>query len=265
MAKVDITNTVKNFGKIKNTYNEVLVESVITKNKNKKELFKTYIKTIKENEILKNQFLVYNLIENKVESNEGKAKTFLEECLNLLSKYTTSEIMKANKTLVEGIIFETDYDYDKKGLHENLSTLICTSKTPKNIDAIVEAKSYVVDYILNNKEKTVGESIDLPNSMLSTIMVEKYNDKYSTLDETEKSVLKALIDSDDNKKKEVYSNVVRECIDLIDAKLKESDLEAKDKLLRVKDKLLSDKQEISEDFNKNISKLVELRNSLKDN
>ena len=72
MAKVDITNTVKNFGKIKNTYNEVLVESVITKNKNKKELFKTYIKTIKENEILKNQFLVYNLIENKVESNEGK-------------------------------------------------------------------------------------------------------------------------------------------------------------------------------------------------
>ena len=265
MAKVDITNTVKNFGKIKNAYNEMLVESVVTKNKGKKDVFKTYVKAIKENTILKNQFLIYNLIENKIENNESKANTFVDECLNILSKYKTSDILSANKKLVEGVLFEKDADYEKKELHENISTLIFTPKTPKNIDSIVEAKTYVVNYIVNNKEKTVGESIELPNSMLSTIMVEKYNEKYSGLDETEKSVLKALIDSDDEKKKEIYSTVVRECIDLIDSKLKESDLDAKDKLLRVKDKLLNDKQEIGEEFNKNISKLVELRNSLKDN
>jgi hypothetical protein len=69
----------------------------------------------------------------------------------------------------------------------------------------------------------------------------------------------------DDEKKEVYGKVVRECIDLINEKLKDSDLETKDKLLQVKDRLLSDKQEINEEFIKNVSKLVELRSSLKEN
>lgn len=263
MAKIDITKTVQNFGKIKNAYNEILVESVITKNNEKKDFFKSYIKIIKENDILKNQFLIYNLIENKIEKNENKVKTFVDECLNIMSKYNKKDIINANKKLVESILFEKDFDYDKKELHENISTLIFTSKTPKNIDVIVEAKSYVINYILNNKEKEIAEGYGLPNSVVSKIMVEKYNEKYSTLDESEKQILKSLIDSDIDKKKEVYNNTIRECIDLVNEKLKDSDLETKDRLLRVKDKLLNDSKEINEDYVKNISKLVELKNSLK--
>ena len=93
-------------------------------------------------------------------------------------------------------------------------------------------------------------------------MVDKYNEKYASLSETEKKILKVLINSDDVKKKEVYSNVIRECLDMINEKLNGSDLDTKDKLLRVKDKLLNDKMEIDEDFSKNISKLLELKNSL---
>ena len=201
MAKIDITKTVQNFGKIKNVYNEILVESVVTKNKDKKDLFKSYVKTIKENEALKNQFLVYNIIENKVEINESKAKAFVDECMNIISKYNTNDILKANNKLVENILFEKDYDYDKKELHENISTLLCIGKTPKNIDTIVEAKSYVLDYIMNNTVKESNEGYGLPNSVVSKIMVEKYNEKYSTLDESEKEILKTLIDSDSDKKK----------------------------------------------------------------
>ena len=80
--------------------------------------------------------------------------------------------------------------------------------------------------------------------------------------ETEKQILKVLIDSNDNQKKEVYSKTIRECIDLINEKLVNSDLDAKDKLLRVKDKLLNDKLEINEEFEKSISKLIELRTNL---
>jgi CRISPR/Cas system-associated protein Cas5 (RAMP superfamily) len=89
--------------------------------------------------------------------------------------------------------------------------------------------------------------------------------QYSSLDESEKKILKTLIESTDEEKKEVYSNTIRECITLIDEKLDISDLNAKDKLLRVKDRLLNDKQEINENFIKNISKLVELRSNLKEN
>ena len=265
MAKIDITKTVQNFGKIKNAYNEILVESVVTKDKDKKDLFKSYVKTIKENEALKNQFLIYDVIENKVETDEAKAKAFVDECINIILKYNIKDIFNANHKLLENILFEKDLEYDKKELHENIASLIFTPKTPKNIDTIIEAKSYIVNYILNNKEKEINESFGLPNSVVSTIMVSKYNEKYSELDESEKEILKTLIDSDDEKKKEVYTKTIRECIDLINDKLVESSLDAKDKLLRVKDKLLNDKVEIDENYSKNISKLVELRNSLKQN
>ncbi len=253
----------QNFGKITNAFNGVLVEGLVTEDTNNKQLFKKYIKTIRENEALKTQFLVYNNIESKVETNEFKANLFLQENIALLNKFSKEELVNANKKLSESVSIEEGVSYPNDKLHEDIATLIFTEKNPKTIDAIVEATANVIAYMKNNKEKEVNEAIELPNSMLSTIMVEKYNEKYSTLDESEKAVLKALIGSDDEKKKEVYSTTLRECIDLIDEKLKESSLEAKDKLLRVKDKLLNDKQEINEDFVKNITKLVDLRSSLK--
>ena len=225
----------QNFGKIKNKFNELMVEGIVSNKEENKNLFKDYVKTIKENEVLKTQFLVYDNIENKIEENELKANLFLQENIALLGKFSKNE---------------------------NITKLIFTKKTAKNIDTIVEATAYIINYMKNKKEKTVNETFDLPNSMLSTIMVDKYNEKYASLSETEKKVLKVLIDSDDAKKEEVYTGVVRECIDMINDKLTDSDLETKDRLLRVKDKLLSDKFEINENFNKNISKLLELKNSL---
>ena len=141
--------------------------------------------------------------------------------------------------------------------------LIILKKTSKDIDGIVEATSKVIDYIKNNKLKVVNEQFDLPNSMLSTIMVEKYNEKYSTLDENEKEILKVLIESTDEEKQIVYTKTIKECISLINEKLKDSDLDTREKLLEVKDKLLNDTTNIAEDFNKNISKLIGLKNSLR--
>jgi len=147
-------------------------------------------------------------------------------------------------------------------LHEHISKLVFIKRTPVTIDAIIESTNFVVDYILTNKPKELVEVIELPSSMVSTIMVDKYNEKYADLSESEKEILKVLIDSTDNQKKDVYTKVVRECIDLINEKLKNSDLDSKDKLLRVKDKLLNDVIEINENFPLNISKLVDLKDTL---
>ena len=253
----------QNFGKIKNTFNELMVEGMISNKESNKKLFQQYVKSIKENEILKTQFMVFDNIENKIEENDMKATLFLQENLALLNKFSKKDIMEANKKLVKPVVSKNEmFVGENDTLHENITKLIFTEKTPKTIDTIVEATVFVIDYMKNNKPKELTESYDIPNSMLSAIMVDKYNEKYATLSETEKKVLKSLIDSDDTKKKEVYSSVVRECIDMIDEKLKESDLDTKDRLLRVKDRLLNDKQEINEDFAKNISKLVELKDSL---
>jgi hypothetical protein len=254
----------QNFGKIKNAFNGILVESFVGNKESNKNLFKTYIKTIKENEALKTQFLVYNNIENKIEENELKANLFLQENIALLNKFSKKELLEANKQLAKSISIE-DESYEKQELHENLSELIFLKKTSKNIDAIVEASSKIIIHMKNNKLKLVKEAIELPNSMLSTIMVEKYNERYSSLDENEKEILKVLIESTDDQKQEVYKKTLKECIELINENLKEADLNAKDKLLQVKEKLLNDTIEINENFFKNISKLVDLKTSLKNN
>ena len=254
----------QNFGKIKNAFNGLLVESFVGDKESNKNLFKTYIKTIRENEALKTQFLVYNNIENKIEENEFKANLFLQENIALLNKFSKKDLLEANQKLTKAISIE-DETYEKQELHENLSELIFLKKSSKNIDAIVEATSKIIIHMKNNKLKLVKEAIELPNSMLSTIMVEKYNERYSTLDENEKEILKVLIESTDEQKQEVYKKTLKECIELINENLKEADLDAKDKLLQVKEKLLNDTIEVNENFFKNISKLVDLKSSLKNN
>jgi hypothetical protein len=259
----DLTKITKNFGHIKELYNNILSESVVSKDENSKKLFKGYIKNLKENEILKTQVLVYSNIESKVESDLTKATMFVKENIDLFSKYKKKDIIEANKKLVSDLLFETEYKSEKAELYENISTLIFTDKTPNTIDTIVEATNAVVQYIMNNKKPEVTEAIDLPISMMTSMMVEKYNQKYSGLDESQKSVLKVLIESTDEEKKELYGNIIKECLELINEKLDTNDLDTKEKLLKVKEKLLNDKQEVNEEFIKNVSKLVELRDGLK--
>jgi hypothetical protein len=209
---------------------------------------------------------VYDNIENKFESNEFKATQFVQENIELLKKFSKKDILEANANLAKPILFEQgNGSYTKEKLHEDITKLIFTDKTAKNIDSIVEATANIVAYIKSNQTLVLAEAIELPNSMLSTIMVDNYNKKYSTLDESEKKILKVLISSTPEEKKTVYSATIRECINLINEKLKSADLDSKDKLLRVKDKLLNDTHDITEDFEKNISKLVELKDSLKNN
>lgn len=253
----------QNFGKIKNAFNGILAEGVVSKNDTHKLLFKKYIKSIKESNILKTQFLVYHNLENKIEENEFKATEFVKANIEMLAKFKKNEILEANLKLATPTLFEGESNYDLEKLHENISTLIFTERTPENIDTIIEATSSVVKYIQENKKQPIVEALEMPNGIISAVMVDKYNAKYATLDESQKQILKVLIDATEEEKKTVYSNTLRECIDLIDARLSTADLEAKDKLLRVKDKLLNDKKEVNEDFAKNISKLSDLRDSLK--
>ena len=260
----------QNFGKIKNGFNDLLAEGLMTKDRANKDLFGKYIKTIKESEILRTQFMIYNNIENKIESDAFTANLFVSENLRLLEKYKISDIIKENKklmTLLKNVKTDIKESYDQRlsDLHESLSMLITTKKSTSNINEVTENLGKVITFIKENKAKEAKESIDLPNSMLSTIMVEKYNDRYSTLTESEKAILKVMIESTDEEKQEVYKQTLRECIDLINENLKEANLDAKDKLLQVKDKLLNDKLEVNENFFKNISKLVDLKTSLTNN
>lgn len=253
----------KNFGNIKNIFNNLLAEGLTKKDSKGKKLFQKYIKTIKESEILKTQFLVYNNIENRVDTDMMSANLFVSENMKLLEKYSKADILKENSKLVKLLSSpELKTDYELSGLHESLTNLIFTDRKPKNIGNITSEIKNVSNFIILNKAKGIHESVDLPMHMLTNIMVDKYNEKYADLSESEREILKVLIEPNLEKKKIVYENTVKECVTLIDTLISEADDESKDKLSRVKSKL-SESVEINEDnFINKIIKLVDLKNNL---
>jgi hypothetical protein len=259
----------QNFGKIKNVFNNLLIEGIIKKDVNSKALFKKYIKTIKESEILKTQFLVYNNIENKVDTDSFSANVFVSENIKLLEKYSASDILKENLKLVN-ILKESKNklvdEYELSTLHESLCDLMFTKRTPHNIEKITQDIKKVTNYITTNRVKEVNESIDLPLSMMTNIMVDNYNEKYSKLSGDDKEILKVLLDENFENKKNVYSKMVAECTELIEGLLKEADEESTKKLVQVKNKILEENKVFTEEeFMTKLSKLIELKNNLKNN
>lgn len=257
-----MNKNVQNFGKLKNVYNNILVESITSKKDDNKSLFKKYIKTIKSDKILKEQFLIYNNIENKIESDRFKATEYVKESIALLTKYPKSEILESNVKLVADVAFEFDTDYDKKELHEAITTLIFTDKNASTLDAIMEATDKVVTYIMNNKPREISESYGVPNSMLLSVTTDKFNEEYADLTESEKEVLETLLESNLEKKEILFKQFNDECLELVNNRLQESDINAKDKLLSVKERLLDNKFN-EETYIKDINKLIELKNTLK--
>jgi hypothetical protein len=98
--------------------------------------------------------------------------------------------------------------------------------------------------------------------MLANILVTKFNTKYSEINETEKEIIKTVLNGNKEDKKSLFETVKRECIKNIDNKVNESsDVEIKDKLLKVKDKLLNTNFDY-ENFNSQISKIYNLKESI---
>lgn len=249
----------KNFGKIKNTFNDLLSESMATKNVEKRNLFKKYIKMLSENEILKTQFNVYNSIEDMVEENQFKASTKIKMTIDLLESYDRKDILIANNKLadlVKGRGMNDSYANDK--LHESICNMIFEKDINKFVDSLNEA----VEYAKGNTIRQVNESVGLPNKIFAPILVDKFNDKYSDLNESEKKIVKDILESNEEGKIEMYSTVVAECLELVNDKLKDANVELKEGLLAVKENLL-DRVYVKESFDKDIFKMLELKEDLK--
>lgn len=340
-----------NFGTIKDIYAKFLINSYLTEGKVKKHknLYKNFIKTISENEILRTEFIVYKNIENGYFPSESSAIEYLKENISLFDKYRKEDIKKVNENLAQKLIVNTKgytvpgtkHPADiclikSKNIHEALDTLITLEKkaetintlhesfefvkkwltTPKNVlnenykpgDKIVvnripeekpydriprgyedikigdvltitkvwdnaNHKVYGTDFVndygisdsdiknLTGKNLRENKKID-PNKFLD-IAVEKYNEKYSTLGEEEKKVLKTIMSSNKNEKESLLKDMIKESITLINNALEEygGNIDVKSKLLGAKDLLYN--MEFNEStYGEDISKIYDLKQSL---
>ena len=253
-----------NFGNIKDTFKNLVIESVIKKDNKGKKLFSKFLKTIKENKTLKDQYLIYSNLQNTKFDTETEAREFIKENISLLKKLNFLDIDEGNEffmDLLKGnkIIKENDSFY------KNITFLVETKKTPSNIKKINESINNIVKLMLEKEEieEVVTETLNLPPSVLTKLAVNKFNSKYSNISESEKEIIKTVLNGNNNKKEEIFNKLKRECISSIDTKLNESsDLDLKDKLLKAKDKLLNTNYSLNT-FSTDISKIYNLNESIK--
>jgi hypothetical protein len=253
-----------NFGNIKDTFKNLVIESTIKKDNKGKKLFSKFLKTIKENKTLKEQYLIYSNLQNSKFSGDNEARIFVKENISLLKRLNKKHIKKGNdfflKMLKGNKIIKENQEF-----YNNLLYLVNTKKTPSNIKKINESINFIVNPMLEKEvgEEVVTESIDLPPSVLTKLAVNKFNSRYSNISETEKEIIKTVLNGSNEDKEETFNKLKRECISTIDGRLNESsDLDLKDKLLKVKDKLLNTNFSL-DNFNSNISKIYDLNESIK--
>jgi len=253
-----------NFGNIKNTFNQVLTESITKKDRTRKNIFKEYLKTIKESSVLKSQFLVLNNIENKFIEDPYLAGEYVKENVDSVRRFGQKRIISETSKLVSLIEKNNlKISSDSNKLYECLNNLILLKKESKNVNKIQESFEFIRSYVMKPKEKEQYSSpvVSLPPSMLVGVMVSKFNTKYDTLSESEKKVIKVAINGSEEEKKSLFSEILRETIDLVDIKLNTNDIELKEKLLKTKDKLLRTEYK-SEAFTKDVTKIYSLKNDL---
>jgi len=254
-----------NFGKIKHNIYSIVSEGIVNKDLVKKSILKEFISTIKKSKILLAEAKIYNNIENKSEISEYLATEYIKENINLLNGFTKKEILSENKKLSNLLDGHNIVEfYDKFNLHDNIHNLIVTTKTPNTINNIVESTNIIKEYVNSNvtEEKVLKEDL-LPNSILSKFLVEKYNQKYSTLNENDTNFIKSMLENDETKQESVLSKLKDNILINIDESIEESsDINVKSKLLDVKNRLINTKY-LKESFSENIIKLITLRENLK--
>tara|TARA_R110000851_G_scaffold266135_3_gene418643 strand:+ start:277 stop:1044 length:768 start_codon:yes stop_codon:yes gene_type:complete len=252
----------ENFGNIKDTFKNIVVESVLRKDKEGKKVFSKFLKTLKENKTLSDQYLIYKNLQTKKFDDGGQAREYIKENITLLRNLNENHIQKGNDyflKLLKGvkIIKENDSFYN------DISYLTKTKKTPSNIDKLNTSTNNIVRLMLEKEDEVVvKESLDIPPSIITKLAVDKFNNRYSNISESEKEIIKTILNGNDEDKLNTFIKLKKGCVETIDKKLDESsDIDLKDKLLRVKDKLLNMVYN-KEDSVNNISSVYELKESI---
>ena len=152
---------------------------------------------------------------------------------------------------------------ENDSFYNDISYLTKTKKTPSNIDKLNTSTNNIVRLMLEKEDEVVvKESLDIPPSIITKLAVDKFNNRYSNISESEKEIIKTILNGNDEDKLNTFIKLKKGCIETIDKKLDESsDIDLKDKLLRVKDKLLNMVYN-KEDSVNNISSVYELKESI---
>jgi hypothetical protein len=234
-----------NFGVLKNNVSNILGEAYINKLNldEAKSIFNDFNSTITNSPILTLQYIIYKNLENKTIKEENSAIRYIDENITLINQYNKKDILIEIEKLKK-FDFDNQIDDKKKSLFESIHTiLIETSKgnVYPDVDKLHESFENVLNHIRTDKKQSINEdNVKLieSNSYYSykTIIksaVDKFNEKYSHLSGEERQIINILLENDLTKKKELFDNLKKDTMKILESKSNIDDDQEKEKIEKV--------------------------------
>jgi hypothetical protein len=214
--------------KLKDSYfnNNLIEES--------KKLTNDFFDVIKSSPILQLEFKVLNNLENKYIENDLAATRYIDDNIKLFEVYTIEEIdverQKINNFLIENVVAEignASYDLKKIDLYNAIDTLITESLNVPDkvdVDSIHESFTVVLNHVKTPKKQSLSEALELNDveEEVIEIAVNKFNEKYDSLNEDDKNLLKKLIKSNDDEKQELLEEYKKDSLTILESVHKDS-------------------------------------------
>lgn len=202
-----------------------------------------YIKTIKNDEILKEEFSFYS----QIMSCQDKATrmSIIDDALNVKKNFPKDKILESNKKLfdiikVNNLATNIEISDDVLNVLKSIGTLYETKKNMRNLSKIAESKSIICDY--ENRVSNKMESVlNIDDVVLESL--ESFNDKYKKeLNEGEKNIISVICNTNNiNEKKSLFNDSKEELVNEISRIINEEETsdEIKEKLTILKEKVSS--------------------------
>jgi hypothetical protein len=193
-----------------------------------KKLTADFLDVVKSSPILQLEFKVFDNLENKCIENEATATRYIDNNIKLFEVYTIDEIdaerEKLNEFLDNGVTLTSEnalLNPDKIELYEAIDNLIRESLNDYDkidVDNIHESFEIVLNHIKTPKNQEISESQELKyvDEDVIEIAINKFNEKYESLNEDDKNLLKKLIKSNDKEKQELFEEYRVESLNILE-------------------------------------------------
>ncbi len=246
--------------KLKDSY---LNTNLIEESKN---IASNFFDIIKNSPILQLEFKVFNNIENKHIDNDVIATRYIDNNIKLFEVYTLKEIQKERQKLInitDGSVPEyfNESEQEKINLYNAISNLISESINDYDkvdVDKVHESFSTVLNYIKKPKVLTENVNIEDVNEEVVEIAVNKFNEKYDSLNEDDKNLIKTLIKSNDVEKQAILESFKNENLKILEGVAEENTKESITKAIQKIKEMKYNKDNVDE----NIISLYELKKEL---
>ncbi len=226
-----------NFGAIKDTIYKYSTKQLVRESEGEVTILSAFLTEVKNNPILKLQYLIYKNLEEGVCKKENLAERFINQNLKLLEGYSWHEITELNKKIRYSLLEQAHVEGQKgkEEFYEAVNTLIKsnTQKGYTDISKSQDAYDFLVQHLLNPKTSTegTGEKIaeqEYPKFLswkfVTDLAVNNFNERYSHLNEEERNLLKILLSTEEAKKNH-FLDLKKESLESIGSILNESESE----------------------------------------